>query len=169
VILCVNVATNALQKLVPSWNALTKARVASKELGNVITLDNENLAIGKSLQHCRGKLELQGLSFRYYSRPESKIFDSLSLTLEPGKTTAIVGPSGSGKSRLISLIERWYEPESGQILLDDELVKQLDELSYRSHIGLVQQVTKPFPLAPETYLTTPARIQISSTTPCFRM
>jgi len=143
--------------------------VASKELGKVITLKPAKLTSGKRFDKCRGKLEFQGLSFRYPSRPDFKTFDDFNLILEPGKTTAIVGPSGSGKSTLVHLIERWYEPECGRILLDDEPIKDLDECCYRSQIGLVQQVgsfqSRVTQCLDLNFLT---RIQIFSMTPCSR-
>ncbi|CAD6589118.1 MAG: hypothetical protein ASARMPREDX12_003604 [Alectoria sarmentosa] len=105
----------------------------------VTTLKHANLIGGRRFDRCRGKLEFQGISFRYPSRPDLKIFNDFNLIIEPGKTTAIIGPSGSGKSNLVSLIERWYEPERGRIVLEDEPITELDVFCYRSKIGLVQQ------------------------------
>jgi ABC-type multidrug transport system fused ATPase/permease subunit len=66
----------------------------------------------------RGHIEFNNVTFRYPTRPEQKVLDGFTATFEEGKTTAIVGASGSGKSTIIQLIERFYEPESGQITID---------------------------------------------------
>lgn len=138
--MCVNQATNALQKLIPSWNALSKAKVAAKALETVIVLKPAESRNGKCFDQCQGKIEFRDLSFRYPSRP-NLVFNDFNLVLESGTTTAIVGPSGSGKSSLVNLIERWYEPESGQILLDDEPLAEMNATCLRRKIGLVQQVS----------------------------
>ena len=134
-----NQATNALQKLIPSWNALSKALVAAKALEKVISLNPVESRSGKCFDQCQGKIEFRDLSFRYPSRPKL-VLNGFNLVLESGTTTAIVGPSGSGKSSLVNLIERWYEPESGQILLDGEPLADMDANCLRRKIGLVQQV-----------------------------
>ena len=66
----------------------------------------------------KGTIEFKNVTFRYPSRPEQKILDQFSCRFEQGKTTAIVGASGSGKSTIVQLLERFYDPEEGEILLD---------------------------------------------------
>ena len=66
----------------------------------------------------RGEIKLEGVHFSYPSRKEVKVLDNVSLTFEVGKKTALVGPTGCGKSSIIQLIERFYEPQEGQILID---------------------------------------------------
>lgn len=77
--------------------------------------------------------------FSYPSRPDVLIFDKLCLNIPPGKIVALVGGSGSGKSTVISLIERFYEPLSGHILLDGTDIRELDLKWLRQQIGLVNQ------------------------------
>jgi ATP-binding cassette, subfamily B (MDR/TAP), member 1 len=79
------------------------------------------------------------VTFRYPTRPEQKILDDFSATFEEGKTTAIVGASGSGKSTIIQLIERFYDPEAGQISLDGQELKSLHLRELRRKIGYVGQ------------------------------
>lgn len=143
--------------------------MALDELKKVIVLRPAELQRGKRLGECRGKLELQGISFAYPSRPDLKVFNDFNLVLEPGKTTAIVGPSGSGKSSIVNLIERWYEPESGRLVLDGESIIELDVFCFRSKIGLVQQVC-PFQSSLRLHLglNSVIRNQLFSMTPCFR-
>ena len=86
-----------------------------------------------------GKIELKHVSFSYPSRPEQMIFQNLCLKIEPGKTVALVGQSGSGKSTIIGLIERFYDPIKGSVLIDDRDIKTYHLRSLRSHIALVSQ------------------------------
>eukprot|EP00249_Psilotum_nudum_P003375 c16770_g1_i1 orf=1196-3793(+) len=86
-----------------------------------------------------GFIELRGICFRYPSRPEISIFENLNLHVGAGKSLALVGASGSGKSSLISLIARFYDPSSGKVMIDGKDIKKLNLRSLRRHIGLVQQ------------------------------
>eukprot|EP00644_Phytophthora_capsici_P003139 jgi/Phyca11/526098/estExt2_fgenesh1_pm.C_PHYCAscaffold_70057 len=86
-----------------------------------------------------GRLEFRDISFRYPTRPEINVLKHYNLTIEPGQTVAFCGPSGGGKSTIISLIERFYDPVAGDVLLDGHNVKDLNLSWLRSQIGLVGQ------------------------------
>lgn len=85
----------------------------------------------------RGDFLLQNLSFRYATGP--MVLKGLNLKIEGKKTTAIVGSTGSGKSSLVKLLLRFYEPTAGRILLDDQPLDQYDFQALRSRVGLVSQ------------------------------
>ncbi|KAL0385442.1 UNVERIFIED_CONTAM: putative multidrug resistance protein [Sesamum radiatum] len=87
----------------------------------------------------KGRIDLNGVYFSYPSRPEQMIFQGLSLGIEAGKTVAFVGQSGSGKSTIIGLIERFYDPIKGTVLIDEQDIKSYNLRDLRSHIALVSQ------------------------------
>jgi len=87
----------------------------------------------------KGQIEFRDVSFKYPTRQELQILNRLSFTFEAGKTTALVGPSGSGKSTVIQLMERFYDPDSGSVLLDGKDFKNLNLRSMRQLIGYVGQ------------------------------
>nr|GMD97891.1 putative multidrug resistance protein [Ipomoea batatas] len=87
----------------------------------------------------RGKIELKSVFFSYPSRPDQMVFQGMNLKIEPGRTMALVGQSGSGKSTIIGLIERFYDPTRGSVLIDDRDIKAYNLRSLRSHIALVSQ------------------------------
>jgi ATP-binding cassette subfamily B (MDR/TAP) protein 1 len=105
----------------PNIKAVTEGRVAGKSAYEIIDrmpnilLDSKEYS---NIGEINGKIEFKNVTFRYPTRPEQLILDSFTATFEEGKTTAIVGASGSGKSTIIQLIERFYDPESGSITLD---------------------------------------------------
>ncbi|KAK7394244.1 hypothetical protein VNO78_14766 [Psophocarpus tetragonolobus] len=86
-----------------------------------------------------GSIELKNVDFCYPSRPEVLVLSNFSLKVTGGQTVAIVGVSGSGKSTIISLIERFYDPVAGQVFLDGRDLKLYNLRWLRSHLGLVQQ------------------------------
>ncbi|KAI1199104.1 leptomycin B resistance protein pmd1 [Nemania serpens] len=87
----------------------------------------------------RGEIELRNVSFSYASRKDTVVIDNLSMSINPGQFIALVGPSGCGKSTLIALLERFFDPTSGQIFVDGRDISKLDVNSYRSLISLVGQ------------------------------
>ncbi|KAK0592216.1 hypothetical protein LWI29_015237 [Acer saccharum] len=86
-----------------------------------------------------GSIELKNVDFCYPSRPEVLILSNFSLKVNGGQTVAVVGVSGSGKSTIISLMERFYDPVAGQVLLDGRDLKLYNLRWLRNHLGLVQQ------------------------------
>lgn len=93
--------------------------------------------MGRLTAPVRGRIRFEGVGFRY--RPDEPILDSISFELRPGEQVAIVGASGSGKSTIASLILRFYDAQSGRILLDDEDVTRLRLTELRDRIGWAGQ------------------------------
>ncbi|XP_039012159.1 ABC transporter B family member 4-like [Hibiscus syriacus] len=94
---------------------------------------------GRTLENVKGDIELRHVSFKYPSRPDIQIFQDLSLSIHSGKTVALVGESGSGKSTVISLLQRFYDPDSGVITLDGVEIQTLQLKWLRQQMGLVSQ------------------------------
>ncbi|KAL0418478.1 UNVERIFIED_CONTAM: ABC transporter B family member 11 [Sesamum radiatum] len=119
-----------------------KAKVGA---ASIFTLLDQKPAIdsaddsGTTLENVKGDIEFQHISFRYPSRPDVQIFKDLCLAIHSGKTVAIVGESGSGKSTIISLLQRFYDPDSGRITLDGIEIQKLKLKWLRQQMGLVSQ------------------------------
>jgi len=94
---------------------------------------------GIVLEDMKGDVELKDVHFRYPARPDQLILHGLSLQVASGTTMAIVGESGSGKSTVISLVERFYDPQAGEVLIDGINIKNLRLSWIREKIGLVSQ------------------------------
>ncbi|XP_035227144.1 ATP-dependent translocase ABCB1-like isoform X2 [Stegodyphus dumicola] len=94
---------------------------------------------GRVLDDVKGYIRFKNVRFNYPSRPRVKILRGLNLEIEPGQTVALVGSSGCGKSTCIQLLERFYDAQQGDVMLDDACVKDMNISNLRSHIGLVSQ------------------------------
>ncbi|XP_054457027.1 ATP-binding cassette sub-family B member 9 [Anoplopoma fimbria] len=88
---------------------------------------------------CAGVVEFKDITFAYPTRPDIDILKGVSFTLRPGEVTALVGPSGSGKSSCVSLLENFYLPQKGQVLLDGKPIHAFRHDYLHSKIGLVGQ------------------------------
>ncbi|KAJ8755644.1 hypothetical protein K2173_022239 [Erythroxylum novogranatense] len=120
----------------------SKAKAAVASLFSIIdrtsTIDPSDES-GLILEKVDGKIELHSISFSYPSRPETLIFRDLNLAIQSGQTVALVGESGSGKSTIISLLQRFYDPDSGHITLDGIEIQKLQLKWLRQQMGLVSQ------------------------------
>ncbi|KAG8935087.1 GTPase-activating protein [Tulasnella sp. 418] len=87
----------------------------------------------------KGQIRFEDVHFRYPTRPGVRVLRNLNLVVEPGTYIALVGASGSGKSTTIQLIERFYDPLAGRVLLDGEDISRLNVQDYRKHLALVSQ------------------------------
>nr|DAD48108.1 TPA_asm: hypothetical protein HUJ06_018045 [Nelumbo nucifera] len=94
---------------------------------------------GVTLASVNGDIDFKHVSFRYATRPDVQIFSDLCLSIPSGKTAALVGESGSGKSTIISLLERFYDPDSGHVLLDGVEIQKFRLSWLRQQMGLVSQ------------------------------
>ncbi|WP_027245240.1 ABC transporter ATP-binding protein [Leisingera daeponensis] len=100
-------------------------------------IDLVDAANAEPLKLTKGEIELRNLS-HHYGR-EAGGLDRISLTIQPGEKIGLIGRSGAGKSTLVKLLLRFYDAESGQILIDGQDIRAVTQDSLRSHIGMVQQ------------------------------
>ena len=82
---------------------------------------------------------MRSVHFHYPTRPEVQVLQGLNVEVSSGKTLALVGPSGCGKSTIVSLLERFYDPESGSLTLDGSDLRDLNIRWLRSQVGIVSQ------------------------------
>jgi ABC-type multidrug transport system, ATPase and permease components len=134
-----------MRKISRQHNELNKAFAATRDIWNVMDM-NESLpekADAEELQPLREKIELKDLSFRYKA-DERKILDEISLEIPKGKMIALVGESGGGKSSLIKLVQRLYDPTEGAIFWDGTDLRDARLVSLKKQIALVTQETVLF-------------------------
>ena len=101
-------------------------------------IDSKNME-GEILEKVLGEVEFNHVEFVYPSRQESVVLNDFCLKVPSGKTVALVGGSGSGKSTIVSLLQRFYDPIGGEILLDGVAIHKLQLTWLRSQMGLVSQ------------------------------
>ncbi|KAG6429222.1 hypothetical protein SASPL_107267 [Salvia splendens] len=120
----------------------SKAKVAAASIFTILDRESKidpSAESGIKLDSVKGEIELKHVSFKYPTRPDVQIFRDLSLTIHGQKTVALVGESGSGKSTVISLLQRFYDPDSGRITLDGVEIQKFQLKWLRQQMGLVSQ------------------------------
>ncbi|CAM2105500.1 unnamed protein product [Caretta caretta] len=126
----------------PHLESVANARVAAYEVYKVISkhhLVDSSAKEGYRPDKLKGEIEFKNIHFSYPSRPDVKILNGLNLKVQSGKTIALVGSSGCGKSTAIQLLQRFYDPVQGEITLDGRDIRTLNVKWLREHIGLVSQ------------------------------
>ncbi|KAK9983465.1 hypothetical protein SO802_032990 [Lithocarpus litseifolius] len=142
VIIAVLTASMSLGQASPCLSAFAAGRAAAFKMFETIERKPEIDAFdksGKVLDDIRGDIELRDVYFSYPTRPDEQIFNGFSLNITSDTTAALVGESGSGKSTVVSLIERFYDPQVGEVLIDNINIKEFQLKWIRGKIGLVSQ------------------------------
>ncbi|RWD34138.1 ABC transporter transmembrane domain-containing protein [Mesorhizobium sp.] len=126
-------AAGALGALSEVWGELAQAAGAAERLTE-IPADPRPLPA-----KAKGAISFDDVSFSYPARPDRAAVHGLSFQVKPGETVAIVGPSGAGKSTVFSLILRFYDPETGRIVIDGIDLREADPVAIRQRIAIVPQ------------------------------
>ncbi|TGO62793.1 hypothetical protein BCON_0017g00340 [Botryotinia convoluta] len=142
ILMSIMIGAFAFGNVAPNAQAFTTAISAAAKIFNTIDrvspLDPTSTE-GIKLDHVEGTVELKNIKHIYPSRPEVTIMNDVSLVIPAGKMTALVGASGSGKSTIVGLVERFYDPVGGQVLIDGHDVSTLNLRWLRQQISLVSQ------------------------------
>uniref|UniRef100_A0A452ZR79 ABC transporter B family member 11 n=1 Tax=Aegilops tauschii subsp. strangulata TaxID=200361 RepID=A0A452ZR79_AEGTS len=142
ILFAILVGARALGDATPCIASFDEGKVAAYRLFTTINRKPEidyDDTTGVVLEDIKGDVELRDVSFSYPSRPEQLIFDGFSMHVSSGTTMAIVGESGSGKTTVINLVERFYDPQAGEVLIDGMNIKSFKLEWMRGKIGLVNQ------------------------------
>ena len=132
-------AVGALSEI---WGELQRASGATERLVEILqTTDTVLDAARPRAFPCpvRGQITFRDVVFRYPARPTISALDGVSLTVQPGQTVALVGPSGAGKTTILQLLMRFYDPQAGEVTLDGIPLRDMDRTAFRRHIALVPQ------------------------------
>ena len=132
-------AVGALSEI---WGELQRAAGATERLVELLNTKDSvtDPANPKTLPRpVRGAIDFQGVSFAYPTRPDHIALKDATVSIAPGETVALVGPSGAGKSTIIQLLLRFYDPQSGQVMIDGIDLRELARADFREALALVPQ------------------------------
>ncbi|MGI9388888.1 MAG: ATP-binding cassette domain-containing protein, partial [Boseongicola sp.] len=132
-------AVGALSEI---WGELQRAAGATERLVELLAATDtvKDPASSTPLtDRLTGSVKFDGVTFRYPARPEVAALDDVSFSIIPGETVALVGPSGAGKTTVIQLLLRFYDPDAGRVLIDDHDLCAVTRSDFRKSIALVPQ------------------------------
>jgi ATP-binding cassette subfamily B protein len=136
------IVAGAVGALSEVWGDLQRAAGATERLMELLVVEPRIAAPDnpKALPTpARGAVRFEGVRYQYPSRPDMPALNDFSLTIEPGETVALVGPSGAGKTTVFQLLLRFYDPQEGRILFDGVDLCDADPKAVRTALGLVAQ------------------------------
>lgn len=128
------------------WSSLQEALGATNRLFEILDTpsDIRDQPDAQPLPEVRGQITFEGVSFAYRDNPSAPILTGISFDVQPGEMLALVGPSGAGKTTLVNLIARFYDPVQGRICVDGRDLRAVQVQSLRQQIGIVPQETLLF-------------------------
>jgi ATP-binding cassette subfamily B protein len=132
-------AVGALSEI---WGELQRAAGATERLVELLNTDDavqdpvHPVALPRPV---RGEIGFEAVTFRYPARPETSALNGVTLLVKPGETVALVGPSGAGKTTILQLLMRFYDPQQGRVTLDGIALTDLSRSDFRQHVALVPQ------------------------------
>jgi ATP-binding cassette, subfamily B, bacterial len=132
-------AVGALSEI---WGELQRASGATERLVEILNTTDTVLdptTPRQLVQPVRGEITFRDVAFRYPARPTVSALDGVSLQVKPGQTVALVGPSGAGKTTILQLLMRFYDPQAGEVLFDGVPLRDMARTDFRRHIALVPQ------------------------------
>ena len=124
------------------WSELQRAAGATERLIELLNAEDtvNDPAVPQALATpVRGEITFDNVSFHYPTRKDVSALEDVTLTIKPGETVAFVGPSGAGKTTVIQMIQRFYDPQSGVVRLDGHALTEVTRAEFRKHIALVPQ------------------------------
>ncbi|MGH1465916.1 MAG: ABC transporter transmembrane domain-containing protein [Cognatishimia sp.] len=124
------------------WSELQRAAGATERLVELLQVTDavQDPQMPKALpQPARGEITFEAVNFNYPARPDMPALQDVSLTIQPGETVALVGPSGAGKTTIIQMIQRFYDPLGGQITFDGIPLAEMARSDFRGSMALVPQ------------------------------
>lgn len=126
-----------MTQLTTFFTQLQKAKGATERILETLDAEEESIMAGDEVANANQRLSIENLSFGY--KPDELVLHDISFQMEPGTVTAVVGPSGGGKTTLFSMLERFYLPQKGQIRLGNTAIDTFSLRSWRGLIGYVSQ------------------------------
>ena len=132
----------AVAALSEIWSELQRAAGATERLVELLNIEdtvNDPVEAVSSPSSWSGEITFRDITFAYPTRADETTLSNINLKIKPGETIALVGPSGAGKSTFIQLLQRFYDPDQGEIFLDGIDIKTMNRLEFRKSIALVPQ------------------------------
>lgn len=136
--LYIGLLTTPMRQIADRFNAIQRGLIGADRVFKILDKDESLPNTGKEiLKNVKGKIDFQNVTFSYV--PENPVLKGVSFHSEPGQKIAIVGATGAGKSTIINLLSRFYDIDSGDILIDDKSIYSIELSNLRSHIAVVLQ------------------------------
>lgn len=124
------------------WGELQRAAGATERLVELLQVSDrvQDPASAKTLpKPAKGQIDFDGVSFNYPARPDIPALKDVTLSIQPGETVAFVGPSGAGKTTIIQMLQRFYDPLEGEIRMDGIALTDMERAEFRGEMALVPQ------------------------------